>query len=306
MNDTFFPGGVWPVMLTPFGQDNKVDYGALEELVQWYMDHGASGLFAVCQSSEMFCLSLEERVGYAAFVCKKAAGRLPIIASGHISDSFEDQRTELLAMADTGADAIILITNRLALQTQSDAVWLSNLKKLLKELPKDVKLGLYECPYPYKRVLSPELTKWCADSGRFYFLKDTSCDIENISAKLQVCRNTPLKLYNANTATLLESLKLGAYGYSGVMANMQCSLYAYLYENYQHQDLTRLSDLLTICALIERQLYPANAKYYLQQEGLHISTKCRVQDHGALGDTFQKEIHMLRRITKHMEETFHS
>ena len=33
MNDTFFPGGVWPVMLTPFGQDNKVDYGALEELV---------------------------------------------------------------------------------------------------------------------------------------------------------------------------------------------------------------------------------------------------------------------------------
>ena len=152
MNDTFFPGGVWPVMLTPFGQDNKVDYGALEELVQWYMDHGASGLFAVCQSSEMFCLSLEERVGYAAFVCKKAAGKLPVIASGHISDSFEDQRTELLAMADTGADAIILITNRLALQTQSDAVWLSNLKKLLKELPKDVKLGLYECPYQIGRA----------------------------------------------------------------------------------------------------------------------------------------------------------
>lgn len=304
MNDSIFPGGVWPVMLTPFQQDNRVDYGALGELVQWYMDHGASGLFAVCQSSEMFFLSLEERIGCADFVRKKAAGKLPVIASGHISDSFEDQRRELLAMAGTGVDATILITNRLALQTESDEVWLSNLKKLLKELPKDVKLGLYECPYPYKRVLSPELTRWCADSGRFYFLKDTSCDIGNISAKLQACRNTPLKLYNANTATLLESLKLGAYGYSGVMANMQCSLYTYLCRSYQDRDLTPMSDLLTICALIERQLYPANAKYYLQQEGLHISTKCRVQNDAALSDTFQKEIHMLRRITKHMENQF--
>ena len=145
MNDTFFPGGVWPVMLTPFGQDNKVDYGALEELVQWYMDHGASGLFAVCQSSEMFCLSLEERVGYAAFVCKKAAGKLPVIASGHISDSFEDQRTELLAMADTGADAIILITNRLALQ----------LKKAAERASKGCEAGTLRVPLPLQTGALP-------------------------------------------------------------------------------------------------------------------------------------------------------
>ena len=30
-----FPGGSWPVMLTPFTEDNKIDYDGLKELVDW-------------------------------------------------------------------------------------------------------------------------------------------------------------------------------------------------------------------------------------------------------------------------------
>ena len=87
---------------------------------------------------------------------------------------------------------------RLAKENESDEVWLENLKKLLEMIPKDVPLGFYECPYPYKRIISPELLKWCADTGRFYFIKDTSCDIENMKAKLEVIKGTNLKLFNAN------------------------------------------------------------------------------------------------------------
>lgn len=298
-----FPGGVWPVMLTPFTKENKVDYQALGELIQWYKENGVSGLFAVCQSSEMFYLSLEERVEIARFV-KETAGSLPVIASGHISDSFEDQVKELKMIGDTGVDAVILITNRLAKEEESDEVWKENLDKLLAELPEDLKLGFYECPYPYKRVLSKEMAKYCAETGRFYFLKDTSCDIHNIKDKLEVCRETNLKVYNANTATLLESLMAGAAGYSGVMANMQAKLYEKLCRDYEKENLEKLSDELTICALIERQVYPVNAKYYLQQEGLNIETCSRTQDQKELNETAKKEVKMLRRITQNMKKEY--
>lgn len=66
-----FNNGVWPVMLTPFTDDNEVDYGSLEKLVNWYIENGVAGLFADCQSSEMFYLSLEERVKIASFVKKR-------------------------------------------------------------------------------------------------------------------------------------------------------------------------------------------------------------------------------------------
>lgn len=304
MTENQFPGGVWPVMLTPFTQDGQVDYPALEGLIEWYIDNGVSGLFAVCQSSEMFFLSLEERIKIAGFVKEKAAGRVPVIASGHISDRLSDQAEELKRIAETGVDAVILITNRLAAQEEDDEIWLANLKTLLAKLPEDIKLGFYECPYPYKRVLSKEMTAWCAQTGRFYFLKDTSCDIRNIRDKLEVCRGTNLKLYNANTATLLESLKAGAAGYSGVMANMQCSLYSHLTADYGKQEMEDLADMLTLCALIEYQCYPVNAKYYLNGEGVAMTTVARTKKNTLLTETFQKEMEVLRRITRKLEEKY--
>ncbi len=304
MENNTFPGGVWPVMLTPFTVDNSVDYAALERLIEWYIENGVSGLFAVCQSSEMFFLSLEERVAIAKFVKEKADGRVPVIASGHISDTLDEQVMELTKIAQTGVDAVILITNRLAKQEESDAIWISNLEKVIEQLPTDLKLGFYECPYPYKRVLSKEATEWCAKTNRFYFLKDTSCDRKNISDKLKVCKGTNLKLYNANTATLLESLQAGAAGYSGVMANMQCKLYDKLTADYAKEDVSGLADMLTLCALIEYQCYPVNAKYYLQQEGLSMETVCRTKSNKLLTETFQKEMAVLKRITRNLENEF--
>ncbi|MES7181307.1 dihydrodipicolinate synthase family protein, partial [Cutibacterium acnes] len=164
------PNGVWPTMVTPFTDSNAIDYSGLEALIEWYIGQGVDGLFAVCQSSEMFHLSLQERVRLAAFVKEKAGGRLPVIASGHISDSLSEQGEELKRLADTGVDAVVLVSNRLAAPHEGDEVWRKHAEILLEAVA-DVPLGIYECPYPYKRLMHPELLRWCADTGRFMFLK---------------------------------------------------------------------------------------------------------------------------------------
>lgn len=293
-------------MITPFTAGGAVDYYALEQLIEWYIASGVDGLFAVCQSSEMFALSLEERVKLAAFTKAKAAGRVPVIASGHVADSEEAQITELKAIADTGVDALVLITNRLAGEQESDDVWMSNLERLLAELPPDVPLGFYECPFPYKRLISPELLKRCADTGRFLFLKDTSCDIENIKAKLQAIEGTGLKLYNANSATLLETLKLGVAGYSGVMANFHPGLYAWLFRHWQDRPelAEELSDMLSITSLIEKQLYPVNAKYYLMLERIVDNCGSRTKNHREFTATNRLEVEQLRRLSKTLEARY--
>lgn len=300
-----FPNGVYPVMLTPFTENNEVDYEALGKLIDWYIEKGVNGLFADCQSSEMFFLSLEERVKIGEFVKKHADGRVPVVTSGHISDSLEDQAKELTAIAGTGADAVILLTNRLAKENESDEVWLENLKKLLEMMPKDVPLGFYECPYPYKRIISPELLKWCADTGRFYFIKDTSCDIENMKAKLEVIKGTNLKLFNANTSTLLETLELGASGYSGVMANFHPELYVKLCNIYKENPskARKIADFLTVASLIERQVYPVNAKFYQKSIGNFNSIMTRTRDIKELNATGILEIQQFIRFNEEFEKT---
>lgn len=298
-----FPGGVWPVMLTPFKENGEVDYRGLEALVNWYIEKEVDGLFAVCQSSEMFYLSLDERIKISRKVVEIAAERVPVIASGHISNTLREQADEIMRIAETGVDAVILITNRLAKEEEGDEIWLENCKKLICMIDADIPLGFYECPYPYKRVLSAENIKWCADTGRFFFLKDTCCDARQIQEKLKVLKVTQLKLYNANTATLLESLRGGAAGYSGVMANFHPELYEWLCKNKNNKKADSVSDILSMCALIEKQFYPVNAKWGLREiEHLPITDVCRAKNSSGMTETFKMEIRMMDRVVKRTAE----
>lgn len=303
MNKTKFPGGVWPVMLTPFTDTGSVDYEGLEKLTEWYIASGCQGLFAVCQSSEMYYLSLEERAQIARTVVETAAGRVPVIASGNICDAAEERVEEVKKIAAAGVDAVILITNQFASEEESDEVWRENCDRFLKELPEDIPLGFYECPYPYKRLISTENLRHCAETGRFYFLKDTCCDLGIIRERLAAIDGTRLKLYNANTTTLLDSIRAGAYGFSGVMANFHPELYVHLWKHFEEKEMDELQAFLGIAALIERQYYPVNAKYYLQKyAGVQMTSFSRRQDAKGLTETFKREVDMLAILEKVMSE----
>jgi 4-hydroxy-tetrahydrodipicolinate synthase len=286
-------------MITPFTGANTLDFAALEYLVAWYLERGVTGLFAVCQSSEMFYLSLDERVSLARAVVKLAEGRVPVIASGHVSDTLAEQADEVQHIAATGVDAVVLVTNRFAPQTDSDAVWQQNIERFLSLIPDDIALGFYECPYPFKRLLSPELLTWCAQTGRFLFLKDTSCDLDQMRAKQTAVDGSALKIFNANAATLLDSLKLGLAGYSGVMANFHPELYAWLWQNWSAMpdEAQQLQNFLGAASLIERQVYPVNAKYYLQLEGLPISLHTRARDPRELTASARLEVEQFHALS---------
>lgn len=271
--------GVWVTMLTPFDEKHEIDYPALEAMIDWYVKKGVAGLFATCQSSEMFYLSREERAALARFVVEKTAGRVGVVASGHISDNIEEQIAELRDTAASGCDAVVLVSNRLAGENESEEIWKENAKRILAALP-DCTFGIYECPQPYKRTLSPELLRWCAETGRFAFLKDTCCDLEQIKAKLAAVKGSTLKLFNANSATILDSLRAGANGFCGVMANCHPELYVWLCKNWRTDEskAEEIQHFVTVCSLIELQLYPICAKYHMSLCGLPVQIYSRSKD----------------------------
>lgn len=289
--------GVWPTMVTPFTDGGDIDNAALAAMVAWYLARGVDGLFAVCQSSEMFYLSLVERVALARQVVSLVDGRAEVIASGQIADSHEAQVDEVLRISDTGVDAVVLVTNRFAEEGDSVDVWKRNVEKLLRAVPEAISLGFYECPHPYKRVLSPETLSWCASTGRFIFLKDTCCDLPLIREKLAAAGS--IKLYNANAATLLGSLQSGAAGYSGVMGNFHPELYGWLCRNWDvaPAQASRLQAFLGVSSALEARAYPVCAKYYLQLEGLPLTLETRARPKSDLLDSHRHEMAQLQTLT---------
>jgi 4-hydroxy-tetrahydrodipicolinate synthase len=137
-------------------------------------------------------------------------------------------------------------------------------------------------------------------------LKDTSCDIDNIAAKLDAINGSGLKIFNANTATLLETFKLGVSGYSGIMANFHPDLYVWLAKNWSTspEESEQLSNFLSVAAFIERQLYPVNAKYNMNLEGIDVNTFSRSRNHEELTNTYKLEVRQLLAMTKAYREKY--
>lgn len=269
-------------MITPYRQDGQIDFQAIPALVDYYASH-CDGIFAVCQSSEMFYLTLEERVALAKAVLAAAGTRIPVVVSGHVSAAAEDQKEELRRMADVGAQAVVLVSNRMAGQEESGALWAERTQALLDAVP-GVSLGIYECPYPYKRLLSPQDLQFLRDSGRFAFFKDTCCDPALLGQRISALAGSGLKLFNANTATLLSSLRQGCAGFSGIMANFHPALYQWLTRHFEDspEQAQALQDALTLLSWIEAKAYPACAKLHMQMLGLPVSPYSRDDSHKRL------------------------
>lgn len=297
--------GVWPVMITPFKEDMSIDYDGVLQIIEWYDKMGVDGIFAVCQSSEMFELNAKERLELAKFIVDNTPKHIGVIASGHCAESVEDQIKEAQAIIDTGIDAYVFISNQFAKPDESEDVAKRSIEYLLDHIDAE-SFGVYECPHPYKRLLSPELLRWCADTGKFGFLKDTCCSLEQLKAKCDAVKGTPLKIFNANGATLLESLKMGCAGYSGVMANFHADLYGWLCKNYEKEPERAeiMMNYLGAASTIECQVYPVNSKYHMQLEGLNITTKSRKQDDALLTGSKKLEIEQFRANTEYFRKCF--
>ena len=295
--------GVYPTMLTPFTADNRIDYDGVLSLLGWYEQNGVDGIFAICQSSEIFFLSFEERLELLKFIMKNLPEGMSIVASGHTADDIDRQIYEAQAFADTGIDAYVFIANRFAQADEGDDVFLRNYEKAAKALP-GMPFGVYECPYPYKRLMTPELIRSCSKIGPLAFIKDTCCRTEDIIEKQKAASECGLKIFNANGATLLETLKAGCAGYSGVMANFHPDLYKELCVCFKDEPerAQLISDFLSFASTIELQQYPVNAKYHLQQLGVIREIYSRARGCSLFTDANKKEIRAMISIENHFRK----
>ena len=271
--------GFIPVMLTPFTTDGKVDFNALTQLTEFYLRAGASGLFANCLSSEMFELTEGERVAVTRHVVRVAAGAVPVVATATFGGDIAAQADLTKRIYDTGIDAAIAITNMLAAADDPDARFEERVYQLLDQTG-SIPFGFYECPEPFKRVLSARQLGEFVATGRVIYHKDTCLDIKLVRAKLAAASGaSAFGLYDAYMVHAVESLKAGAAGLSCIQGNYYPELVVWLCHHYD--DEASASQVAQVQRFFDDHMdvmhgvYPTVAKYFLQKRGLAIATFTR-------------------------------
>ncbi|MFC5410107.1 dihydrodipicolinate synthase family protein [Larkinella bovis] len=289
------PRGFIPVMLTPFQETGAVDYPALAQLIDFYIEAGAAGLFANCLSSEMYELTEQERLDVTQFVVDQVAGRVPVVATGTFGGPIEQQADFVKRIYQTGIQAVIVITGLIANEDESDAVFLERMHQLIN-LTNEVPLGFYECPVPYKRLISTAILNDLLPTGRLIYHKDTCLDAAEVARRIAAGANYQFGLYDAYMVNAISSLREGAAGLSCIQGNEFPELVVWLCNNFNNTerqaDIDRVQQFFVDCMDLVHTAYPTIAKYTLQKRGLPISLYTR-RDVGLLTPELQNAMDAL-------------
>jgi len=259
-------------MLTPYDENLRIDLGAYRVSIEWYIAHDVGGVYANCLSSEMYLLDCDERLLLVTEAVRTAGGRVPVAATGNLGETIDEHIGFCRRIADAGADVVMLVVPPFYdAEADLEHYYLTIAEKV------DAPLGLYECPVPRPYHLGVDLLRTLAQTGRFLAFKETSCDLTKIKPLLDVTRETPLSLLQANTPYLLEFIKAGGVGTISIAVIWLPDLVAAVIDKGRagDPDAERLHGVLCAMELVQRVVHPQGTKYLLAKRGLPITPRSR-------------------------------
>ena len=255
--------GIYSLMLTPFNEDRSIDYDTYEKYADWQVEQGVDHLFAVCGSSEMTLLSLEERLKLATLTVKHK-GNTTVVATANIEATKEENLEEVKKMEQTGVDGIVLTTKGFG---DDDDKLVSYIRELASS--NTLHVFLYEFPgfQPHLMCVKAygELTK----DGLIWGIKDTTCTMEGIQSKID--NKGDSTIIQANMPYLWDAYVAGARGVMATPTSCGGAFFQRFHEAFVAGDMALAEQRYNEIILLDNAIdsgFCASAKELIRLQGV--------------------------------------
>jgi 4-hydroxy-tetrahydrodipicolinate synthase len=237
----------------------------------------------------MYELSDEERLNVIATVVNQVANRVPVVATGTFGGNINDMAEFSKSVYRLGVDAVIILNNQFVSETESDEVFLARVHAWL-DLTPGIPFGIYECPIPYKRLVSIPVLENLLATGRLCYHKDTSLQIDEVAAKIKAGGQQVFGVYDAYIEHAIESLNAGSKGLSCIQGNYFPELVVELCQKTERSQA--IQNFMSEHMRLMHETYPISAKYVLQKMGFPIDLATR-RKVGELSSEMMKKLDAL-------------
>lgn len=257
--------GSIPALVTPF-RDGKVDFDALERLVEWHAGEGSHGLVAVGTTGESPTVATSEHKEVIRRVVELVNGRIPVIA-GTGSNATAQSLDMMKAAEAAGADAALVVAPYYNKPNQEGLLAHYRVLHDSTSLP----IILYNIPGRCVIDILPETMAEMARWPRIVGVKDATGSMERVSRQRALCGRNFLQ-FSAEDAAALGFNAHGGSGCISVTANVAPRLCARFQEASLSENLEAARDcqdrLLPLHSALFLEPPAACAKYVLSRLGL--------------------------------------
>lgn len=230
-------GSIAPIV-TPFLENDEVDYKTLEQLIYWHIESGSHGISVTGTTGEPSSLTLQEREKVMETAIRAAKGRVPVVPGTGSTNHAETLHLTKLAK-EMGADAAMVIVPYYNRPSQHA------LYKHFKTVADAVDIPIIVYNIPGRTAVNLEvktLARLKEDCPNIIGVKESNKDFEHVNRVLLACGRDFL-LFSGIELLCYPMLAIGGAGYISATANVAPEKVAEVYNAWIAGDVKRAQDL---------------------------------------------------------------
>jgi len=205
--------GSGTALVTPF-RGNRVDFDAMERLIDWQIDADTDALVVLGTTGEPSTLSDAERSAVIECAMARCARRVPLIVGAGSNDTRKAIRHAVEAQM-LGADALLIVTPYYNRASRQGLIEHYTAIADRVEIP----IIMYNVPSRTGVNLEPRIIAELAKHPMLCAVKDANSDPAHMLELARLCGDG-IAVYSGNDDCILQSMALGARGVISVAANI--------------------------------------------------------------------------------------
>ena len=205
--------GVGTALVTPF-KTGKIDYEALDRLVEEQIANGVSALIAAGTTGEPATMDWDEHLAVIRRVVEKADHRVPVIA-GTGSNATSEAVYAAKHSAEFGADAQLVVTPYYNKTSQAGLVAHFNAIADAATLP----VIVYNVPSRTGLNIGPEALAKICEHENVIAVKEANSDVSQAMEKIRLCGDK-VDFYSGNDDLIVPMMAMGFKGVISVVSNI--------------------------------------------------------------------------------------
>jgi len=263
--------GIVPAVVTPFRENESIDYSAWQLLLERLIASGVDGLFVLGGQGEFFSLSEEERSVAARFCVQTVARRLPLYANVGAVTTAASVRLAQRAAGD-GVDYIVAISPYYLKPSADELV------EHYFEICRSVRVPVLAYTVPERtgvELTPPVLARVAKANANFIGVKDSSGRLDLIPG----WKRAGLIVFMGRDHMILDGLRMGCVGAVSACANLIPRAFVDLYAAYQSGNLEEAARLQALVEPLRQAFslgtFPSVVKEAMNMAGISVGRSRR-------------------------------
>ncbi len=201
-------------LATPFDEHNRIDYDALERLIDFHIEQGSDGLVIAGTTGESATLDQAEHVELIGRAAQYVNGRITVIA-GTGSNSTQQTINLSLEVMSSGIDGYLLVVPYYNKPVQEGIF--RHFAAIADAVDKPIML--YNVPGRTVTDILPETVARLAEHTNIVALKDATGDMQRLQDQQALVQDDFL-YFSGDDFTTLDFIRLGGHGVVTVSGNV--------------------------------------------------------------------------------------